>query len=440
VRDGLAFGENPFALIPEARQVYLSDSYLETFALLHEGILEGKRLLLLIGESGMGKTILLRELKHRLDTAARTIFLSVLGSEPHEQIRRLLGALEVEVVAQDLASMRRRLSEIVESESDDHRRSVVIIDDAHSLPDASIEAVRWLSNSETAAAKRTQIILAGQPQLLEKIRRQDKELPLSPIGAIAALRPLSRTEVHEYMDCRLSSQEIASEEIFGRDALAIILKRSKGIPARVDAISLNALNEARRLGVGKVDLDCAVRAITMVESPRRERALREDSGWPFLSISALIAVTIITIFSYRRLISMPTASVQHDHGLSLNVSSAMPQLPMMSVDTKQSKKDSLDQNVGERAANKMAGMALEVDEHNGIAMRTRDSQPPSPNSSREGVVREIHRASVFMAQGRYREAIRAFEIAGILGADSRTIARRIAEAHSAEATEKQVLQ
>ena len=179
--DDLASGENPFTLIPDADHVYLSDSYLETFSLLHEGILEGKRLLLLIAESGVGKTILLRELKQRLDTMARTAFLSVSGYDPHEQMRRILGALGVDVVVQDLASMRRLLTEILEVECGGERRFVLIMDDAQALPESSIETLRQLCDSETPGAKQTQIVLAGQPQLLEKIRRLDMELPLGKL-------------------------------------------------------------------------------------------------------------------------------------------------------------------------------------------------------------------------------------------------------------------
>jgi type II secretory pathway predicted ATPase ExeA len=151
------------------RQVYRSPSYLDALTSLYEGILAGHRILILAANPGMGKTTLLRDLKHRLDRVARTLFLSVLDYETHELLHCLLAGLGSDDDDQDCARLRNRLSEILESASSEFQRTVLFIDEAHVLRTSTLESLLVLSNSDRPGARSVQMVIAGRPQLLGKL-------------------------------------------------------------------------------------------------------------------------------------------------------------------------------------------------------------------------------------------------------------------------------
>src|SRR6266478_2017815 len=91
--DFFGLKENPFSKTADAHCVYRSPSYLDALTSLHEGILAGQGFLILVADSGTGKTTLLQDLKLRLDGVARAVFLSVLDYEPRELLRCLLDRL-----------------------------------------------------------------------------------------------------------------------------------------------------------------------------------------------------------------------------------------------------------------------------------------------------------------------------------------------------------
>ena len=232
--------EQPFGVTPDPRYLYLSSTHKEALASLYYGIEAGRGFLALIAKPGMGKTTLLFQLLERLEGSARTIFLFQTQCDLREFFRYLLADLGVDTTGLDLVQMHEKLNEILIREARAKRRFVLVIDEAQNLEDAVLESVRLLSDFETPSSKLMQIVLAGQPQLAEKLARPDLIQLRQRISIVSRLEPLTPEETSQYIEHRLRVAGLEGNP-FKRDALALIAERSEGIPRNINNLCFNAL-------------------------------------------------------------------------------------------------------------------------------------------------------------------------------------------------------
>jgi type II secretory pathway predicted ATPase ExeA len=195
----------------------------------------------LVAEPGMGKTTLLNKLMEELRDSARVVFLFQTQCNSSELLRHLLTELEVEYDGTDIVAMHKALSQALFEEMLQGRRFVLIVDEAQNLQDSVLETIRLLSNYETTHSKMIQIILAGQPQLVETLMRPGLVQLRQRIAVLANLEPLDATETAEYIEHRLRAAGSGEMPIFTRDAMALIAERSQGIPRSINNICFNAM-------------------------------------------------------------------------------------------------------------------------------------------------------------------------------------------------------
>src|SRR5271154_4444394 len=165
VLDYYKLREQPFGVTPDPRFLYMSSTHREALASLLYGITSGRGFMSLIAKPGMGKTTLLFQLLQKLEGTARTAFLFQTLCTPRDFLRGLLADLGVEDHDGDLVWMHSKLNEILVRQSRERKRFVVVIDEAQNFDDS----VLMLSNFETPSEKLMQIVLAGQPQLADKL-------------------------------------------------------------------------------------------------------------------------------------------------------------------------------------------------------------------------------------------------------------------------------
>ena len=161
--------EQPFGVTPDPRFLYMGPAQQEAFSSLVYGIETGRGFMALIASPGLGKTTILLRLMEHLRESARTAFLFQLTRIHEEFLRSLLADLDIEPVGHDLGDLQRQLGDVLIQEAKSGRRIVVAIDEAQNLDFEILEMVRMLSNFETPQAKLLQIVLAGQPQLADKL-------------------------------------------------------------------------------------------------------------------------------------------------------------------------------------------------------------------------------------------------------------------------------
>jgi type II secretory pathway predicted ATPase ExeA len=206
-----------------------------------------------------------------LSDSARVVFLFQTQCNSSELLRQLLTELGVEHDGTDVVAMHKVLNQALFEEMLQGRRFVLIVDEAQNLQDSVLETIRLLSNYETTHSKLIQIVLAGQPQLVETLLRPGLVQLRQRIAVVANLEPLDASETAEYIEHRLRAAGSNDMPIFTRDAMALIAEHSQGIPRSINNICFNAMlagymnrqlmidaEIVRRVG-SKLDLELLVR-------------------------------------------------------------------------------------------------------------------------------------------------------------------------------------
>src|SRR6266478_767188 len=240
--------EQPFGVTPDPAYLYLSGTHRQALAALLYGIKADRGFMALIAESGMGKTTLLYRLMEELHDSARTVFLFQTQCDSREFFCYVLSELGIETTGMGLASMHKKLNDVLFSEMLAGRRFVLIVDEAQDLERPVLETIRLLSDFETPHAKLLEIVIAGQPQLAEKLAQRGLSQLRQRIAILSHLEPLSVVEIACYIEYRLKVAGYSRGPLFAPDALALIAEQSQGIPREINNICFNALllGEARR--------------------------------------------------------------------------------------------------------------------------------------------------------------------------------------------------
>jgi type II secretory pathway predicted ATPase ExeA len=138
-----------------------------------------------------------------LSDSARVVFLFQTQCNSSELVQYILTEIGVEHDGTDVVAMHRALSQVLFEEMLQGRRFVLIVDEAQNLQDSVLETIRLLSDYETTHSKLIQIVLAGQPQLVETLMRPSLAQLRQRISVVANLEPLSVSETAEYIEHRL---------------------------------------------------------------------------------------------------------------------------------------------------------------------------------------------------------------------------------------------
>lgn len=236
--------ENPFSINPNPRFLYLTPLTQAASYQLLEGVRDRKGLILLTGEVGTGKTLLLRRLldwltEQKMPTAM--IFNSHVN--PDHLLDFILSDFGVRCDSSFKSDKLIALNNWLLDRFRTGQTPVLIIDEAQGLPLHALEEVRLLLNLETPRQKLLQVILAGQPELEEKLRRHDLRQLRQRITVRCRTAPLTVQETQAYIQSRLRTAG-AQEPIFQPHAAAAVHAYARGIPRVINLLCEHALINA----------------------------------------------------------------------------------------------------------------------------------------------------------------------------------------------------
>src|SRR5690606_19897557 len=194
----------PFSITPDPRYLYLSRRHADALAHLIYGISESGGFIQLTGEVGTGKTTLIRSLLEQLPDEAEIALILNPQLSSREFLENICEELGVETPAGDsIRALIGSLNSFLLKAHADGRRIVLIVDEAQTLSPELLEQVRLLTNLETATQKLLQIILIGQPELRDVLKRPEMRQIAQRITGRYHLEPLSRSETATYVRHRL---------------------------------------------------------------------------------------------------------------------------------------------------------------------------------------------------------------------------------------------
>src|SRR5215471_7061488 len=234
---------NPFEITPDPSFLFTTKKHNEALATLYYGVRRRKGFVVLTGEVGTGKTLLTRSLLQLLklgDVHYAYVFNSRLG--PTDFLQYIAGDFRLPISAKTKSELLLELSTFVISRFKKGLTTVLVVDEAHHLPEEVLEEIRLLTNLETAEEKLLQILLVGQPELDEKLDSVNLRQLKQRIALRSHLSPLVLEEIDGYIRRRLLVAGNANPEtLFPFDTVLEIQRHSRGIPRLINTLCENAL-------------------------------------------------------------------------------------------------------------------------------------------------------------------------------------------------------
>jgi general secretion pathway protein A len=307
-QDYFGISEDPFAITPDPKYLFLSERHRNGFAHLLYGVTQGGGFVQLTGEVGTGKTLLCRKLLAQLPRAVDVAFIFNPRLSPLELVATICDELRV-LYPLGCTSIKEIVdflnAYLLESHAQG-RRTVVIIDEAQNLSFESLEQIRLLTNLETASEKLLQIILVGQPELRTLLNRPELRQLAQRVTARYHLTPLSRRETRAYILHRLKVAGL-ERPLFTEGAIRRVYKLSGGIPRLINILCSRGMLAAYGKREGQVNRSMLTQVASELRGEEGLALSFPSWGWMLAGISAtLFALTLLPQVDLFKLYGEPS--------------------------------------------------------------------------------------------------------------------------------------
>ncbi len=287
--------EDPFHVSPDPRFYHPTRAQESALAELLFGVETRQGFMVLTGEAGTGKTTLLNQLLDYLHRRNRsTAFVFHARLEPTELLQFILRDFGVHCLSHVKGDMVEALYNWLLTRHSAGDLPVLIIDEAQALPAQTLDELRLLLNLEIPRGKLLQIILAGQPELDEKLRLPALRQLRQRVMFHSRISLLAPEEIGTYISCRLAAAGGSDASLFSEDVVQAIYATSRGIPRVINLLSEHALLSAyadqKRVISAEmiqriaVDFDLLAQPLAVTDAPVTPRQGRYVSYFPNLEL------------------------------------------------------------------------------------------------------------------------------------------------------------
>ncbi len=250
--------QDPFAIAPDPRYLFLSERHREALAHLLYGLDAGGGFVLLTGEIGTGKTTVTRHFLEQVPPNCQVAYIFNPKLTVLELLQTVCDEFGLKVATHNAGPATVKdyidpLNEFLLASHAQGRNSLLVIDEAQNLAADVLEQLRLLTNLETSQRKLLQIVLIGQPELRDLLARPEMEQLAQRIVARFHLGPLTEAESVHYMAHRLAVAGMSGPLPFGRAATRRIHQLTRGVPRRINLLCDRALLGAYASGQSVVD-------------------------------------------------------------------------------------------------------------------------------------------------------------------------------------------
>lgn len=251
------FGLNqpPFKITPDTDVFFEGGNRGAILEALIYAISQGEGIIKVTGEVGSGKTMLCRMLQARLPANVETVYLANPNVTPEEIVHAIAFELQLQVSREaPRLEVMHKLNDYLLQRHGQGRHVVLFVEESQGMPIATLEEIRLLSNLETNQHKLLQIVLFGQPELDDNLRRPQIRQLRERITHSFTLAPLAVKDIRSYLSFRLHAAGYRGPDLFGRRVVEYLAQASEGLTRRVNIIADKALLAAFADGTHNVSL------------------------------------------------------------------------------------------------------------------------------------------------------------------------------------------
>ena len=290
----------PFRITPNTEFFYGGGNRGPILEALIYAISQGEGIIKVTGEVGSGKTMLCSMMQARLPANVESVYLANPSVSPAEILQAI--ALELHLKpprdAGHFEVMQMLNTHLLERHAAG-RQVVIFVEESQSMPIATLEEIRLLSNLETAHSKLLQIVLFGQPELEDNLRQPEIRQLRERITHSFRLSPLTPAEVGDYLNFRLRAAGYRGPDLFSPSLVNAVARASHGLTRRVNLIADKALLAAFAENTHTINVKHIQAAVRDSEFSRYETAgtgFKFGLALPLFAVGAGIGIALYAMF------------------------------------------------------------------------------------------------------------------------------------------------
>ena len=245
--------EPAFRMTPQTDFFFSGANRGPTLDALIYAITQDEGIVKITGEVGSGKTMLCRMLLERLPDNVESLYLANPSLSRSEILGSIADELRIETQAGSNHSLARTLQDALLQRYADHKRVVILIDEAHAMPAESLEEIRLLSNLESNARKLLQIALFAQPEIEQRLAANEMRQLRERITQHFDLSPMNGGEVADYLEFRLRTAGYRGPNPFSERAIEQIARISQGLSRRINILADKSMLAAYSADTYQID-------------------------------------------------------------------------------------------------------------------------------------------------------------------------------------------
>lgn len=232
--------EKPFAILPDPEYLFLSKGHKTALTMLRYSLVSRQGFTVITGEVGSGKTTLVNQLLGEIEDDITVGLINFTGSEYEDLAEWIMMSYGLPYRGKGKAELYDDFVQFLIKQYASKKRTVLIIDEAQNMEARGLESVRMLSNVNAQKDYLLHLILVGQPELRDMLRKPELRQLKQRVSVAYHLGKLPEAEVGAYIRHRL---EIAGgrPDLFTEEAIRMIAKASGGVPRVVNTICDMAL-------------------------------------------------------------------------------------------------------------------------------------------------------------------------------------------------------
>lgn len=306
------FKETPFSIAPDPHYLYMTAQHREALAHLVYGLNSKGGCILLTGEVGTGKTTICRCLLEQIPEQTNVALLLNPKVSEIELLESICDELKINYpnTNNSVKTYTDRIYDFLLNSNRNNEKTVLIIDEAQNLSSQVLEQLRLLTNLETNQRKLLQIIILGQPELLDILSQPEMRQLAQRITARFHLQPLSKHEVKAYVSHRLA---VAGQnvQLFPDKSIHLLYRLSSGIPRLINIICDRALLGAYVENQYKVNPKILKKAANEVFGELKNvEQQRKNKQWlyPLVAFTGIAFISIAMLLFFMTTDNIPNDS------------------------------------------------------------------------------------------------------------------------------------